>query len=229
MSATFASRAERILVWDLPVRVFHWLFAACFAGAWLTAESESWRLVHVVLGYSAAALIVFRLFWGLAGSRYARFAEFVKGPRAAAGYLKSLLVLRPAHFVGHNPAGALVILALLLLGALLTLSGHAYYTDMGGEWLEDVHEALANAMLAVVVVHIAGVIVGSLAHRENLVRAMITGRKRGAAADAIASPRTAWVLVLLAALAGVWWTQWFDAPPGGPVVSRAANHDDDDD
>lgn len=230
MSTVSASRAERILVWDLPVRVFHWLLVASFAGAYLTAESESWRLVHVVLGYTVAALIAFRLFWGFAGSRYARFAEFVKGPSAVVAYAKSLLARRPAHYVGHNPAGAVAIVALLVLGALVTLSGYATYNELAGEWLEEVHEALANAMLAIVFVHIAGVVIGSIAHRENLVRAMITGRKRGSLSEGIRSPRAGFVLVLLAIVTGVWWTQWIDAPAGqaGTSQSSKAREADDD-
>jgi cytochrome b len=231
MSTPSASRVERILVWDLPVRVMHWLLAASFLGAYLTAESESWRLVHVVLGYTVAALVCFRVFWGFAGSRYARFAQFVKGPSAALAYLRSLLAGRPAHAVGHNPAGALAIVALLALGALTAFSGYATYSDWGGHWLEEVHEVLANTMLMVVLVHVAGVIVGSIAHRENLVRAMFTGRKGGSPDEAIASPRTGWLVALFALLAALWWTQWLDAPPPPPAASHAAKksvQDDDD-
>lgn len=177
MNATSASRADRILVWDLPVRMFHWLMVACFAGAWLTAESESWRLAHVALGYTMAALVAFRIVWGFVGTRHARFADFVKGPSAVADYVKGLLAGRPAHVVGHNPAGAVAILALLALTLVVGATGYATYNDLGGHWLEEGHEVAAGFMLGVVVVHLAGVVVGSIAHRENLVRAMITGRK----------------------------------------------------
>jgi cytochrome b len=232
MNTPSASPAERILVWDLPTRMFHWLLAACFAGAWLTAESESWRLVHVTLGYTVAALVAFRLAWGFAGSRYARFAEFVKGPSAVLDYLKGMLRRQPARFVGHNPAGAIAILALLLLGGFVTLTGYASYTEIGGHALEEVHEVLANTMLAVVLVHIAGVIVGSLMHRENLVRAMITGRKQGSRSEGIGSKRPLSALVLLALLAGLWWVQWQDAPATGPAAASARErsqepHDED--
>jgi cytochrome b len=180
MNTPSASRADRVLVWDLPVRLFQWLLAASFAGAYLTSESERWRQVHVVFGYTVAGLIAFRVLWGFVGGRYARFSEFVRGPSAAYDYVKSLLTGRPQHYTGHNPAGALAIVALLALGALAALSGYATYNDFGGEWLEEVHEALANTMLALVVLHLAGVLVGSIAHGENLVRAMLTGRKRRA-------------------------------------------------
>ena len=85
-----ASTLRRVLVWDAPVRVFHWLLAASFIGAWLTAESERWMLVHITLGYTVGGLVAFRVLWGLLGTRHARFGDFVRGPRAVVGYLKSL-------------------------------------------------------------------------------------------------------------------------------------------
>lgn len=166
-----------VRVWDLPVRLFHWLMVASFAGAWLTAESERWRLVHVWCGYTMAGLVAFRLLWGVVGPRHARFASFVRGPRAVAAYVRGLIAGRAPYFEGHNPAGAVAIVALLGLAALTTALGWANYNDLGGEWLEEAHEAAASAMLFVVGVHLVGVLVGSLAHGENLVRAMITGRK----------------------------------------------------
>ena len=94
-----------ILVWDLPVRMFHWLTVLSFAGAWLTAESERWRLLHVTLGYTLAGLLVFRVLWGLIGTRHARFTDFVRGPGAVRRYLAALLRGQPEQAVGHNPAG----------------------------------------------------------------------------------------------------------------------------
>lgn len=172
--------SQGVQVWDLPVRAFHWLLVACFAGAWLSADSEHWRLLHVTLGYAMAGLVAFRVLWGLVGTRHARFASFVRGPAAAWRYLRSLAGPRPEHHTGHNPAGALAIVALLLLIAVTAASGWATYSELGGEWLEELHEAAANTLLMVVIVHLIGVVVGSLVHRENLVRAMVTGRKRAA-------------------------------------------------
>jgi cytochrome b len=169
---------ERILVWDLPTRLFHWLLAATFAGAWLTADSERWIDVHVTLGYTFAGLIAFRLLWGFVGTRYARFSSFVAGPGPVFRYLVSLLTTRPQHHVGHNPAGGWAVLALLGLGTVTALSGFLTYNDYGGHWLEELHEGAAGAMLALVFVHIGAVVVSSLIHRENLVRAMMTGSKR---------------------------------------------------
>ena len=149
---------RRILVWDLPVRAFHWLLAITFAGAFLTAESERYRDVHVALGYTMLGLLAFRLIWALVGSRYARLSSFAFGPRAVLAYLRSLLTLRPLHYIGHNPAGSWVIYLLVVLGLLTGVAGYATYNDVGGEWLEELHERTANAMLTLVVVHVAGVV-----------------------------------------------------------------------
>jgi cytochrome b len=197
-------KTERILVWDLPTRLFHWLLAATFAGAWLTADSERWIDVHAMLGYTFAGLIAFRLVWGFIGSRTARFSSFVTGPGPVKRYLLSILTLRPEHHVGHNPAGGWAVLALLGLGIATALSGYAAFNDVGGRWLEDLHEGAAGAMLALVFVHIGAVLVSSLIHRENLVRAMWSGFKRGSPAEAIRRKRWIAAGALLAMVAGIW-------------------------
>jgi cytochrome b len=243
--ASAAPAPRRILVWDAPVRVFHWLMVLSFAGAWLTAESERFRLLHVTLGLTMAGLVAWRLVWGLVGTRHARFASFVRGPRAALRYLGSLLRGRPEHHAGHNPAGALAIVVLILLAVGVTATGWAHYQGFGGEWLEGAHEAAATLMLVLVGVHVAGVVLGSRLHRENLVRAMVTGRKDGAPSEGI---RRAWggvAALMLAAVLGFWWTQWQGAPdatglgagPAGTAVAtaqtghggRGAGDEDDDD
>jgi cytochrome b len=171
--------AKRILVWDIPTRIFHWLLAGSFIGAFLTAESEMYRDVHVALGYLLLALIGFRVFWGLVGTRYAQFRSFLFGPKRVLAYLMSLLRGSPQHYVGHNPAGSWVIYGLLLLGVLSGVTGYATYNEIGGDLFEELHEVLSNSMLVLVAVHVAGVLVSSLLHRENLVRSMITGYKPG--------------------------------------------------
>lgn len=191
---------ERILVWDWPVRIGHWLMALAFLVAYLTGESEEWRLVHVWAGGALAGLVVFRLAWGLVGSRHARFFSFVHSPGAAKDYLLGLASGRVAHYTGHNPAGAWAILALLGLGLGAAATGWPAYQDMGGDWLEELHEGVVNAMLAVVLLHLAGVLVGSLAHKENLARAMVTGYKFGAPGEAISGGRL-WAVPMLLACA----------------------------
>lgn len=211
-----------ILVWDLPVRLFHGLLAASFAGAWLTAESERWRLLHVTLGYTLAGLLVFRVFWGVLGTRHARFSDFVRGPQAVRRYLGSLLRGRPEHHAGHNPAGALAIMALLGLGAASVGTGWAVYNDLGGEWLGEVHEAAASLMLALVGVHILGVLIASRLHRENLAASMLTGRKSGPPDQAIASAWRSVAALMLVAVLGFWWLQWTDAQSTGSPADHAA-------
>ncbi|MEM5367051.1 cytochrome b/b6 domain-containing protein [Paraburkholderia azotifigens] len=213
---------RRILVWDAPVRLFHWLFAACFAGAWLTAESEHWRLVHVALGYTAGGLVIFRVAWGLVGTKYARFSSFVRGPASVWRYVLGILRGHPQRHVGHNPAGAVVIVAMLALACALTITGWATYNDVGGHLLGEVHEALASFMLALVGVHVAGVIVSSWLHRENLVGAMLSGHKSGHADEGI---RRAWrsiAAIVLASVLGFWWWQWQGAPAPMTAVGNAA-------
>jgi cytochrome b len=174
-----------VKVWDWPVRVFHWLAVACFAGAWLTAESERLHLVHITLGYTLGGLVAFRVLWGLLDTGPARFANFVRSPAAAWRYISSLLGDRPLHYTGHNPAGALAIVALLGLIGLTVGLGWATETERLPGWLDEGHELAANALMALVVVHLVGVAVGSLRHRENLPRAMLTGFKRGLPGEGI--------------------------------------------
>lgn len=172
-----STATDRIKVWDLPTRLFHWSLGASFAGAWLTADSERWIGVHTTLGYVFAGLIAFRLVWGLIGTKYSRFSSFVRGPRAVRRYAASILARNPEHHVGHNPAGGWAVLALLGLGAVTAASGYFAFNDLGGDWLEELHEGAASAMLALVFVHIGAVLLSSVIHGENLVRAMWTGFK----------------------------------------------------
>lgn len=197
---------KKILVWDWPVRIGHWLMVGSFILAWLTSESESWRLVHVFAGATLVGAILFRLLWGIVGTRHARFSSFVRGPSAVAGYLRGLLRHAPADTAGHNAAGGWAIIALLSLGLLSGASGWLTYQELGGKMAEELHEVLAGTMLAVALAHVGGVIVSSLAHRENLVRAMLTGFKVGREDEAIASARPLAVVGLLVSV-GVcaWW------------------------
>lgn len=209
----------KTLVWDLPTRVFHWLLAASFVGAFVTADSERLRDLHLLLGYSAAGLVSFRLLWGLAGTRYARFASLPLSARAVIDYLKSLLQLSPRHYFGHNPAGSWAIVGMLLLIAATAVTGWAQAVEVGPRWIEDLHEGLANATIALVVVHVVAVIVSSALHRENLARAMLTGYKPGKG-PAAAGTRWFVALLLIGAL-GAFWAGAIPAPGLEPGQSTA--------
>ncbi|WP_395020712.1 cytochrome b/b6 domain-containing protein [Dongia sp.] len=170
--------ATTVKIWDPFVRVFHWSLVASFAVAWLTAEDV--RVLHEWAGYAAGALIGLRLVWGIMGTRYARFRQFIRSPGTVVAYLRDIATGREARYLGHNPAGGLMILALLATMAAVAATGWMQTTDtwFGVDWVEEVHEVLASVMLGLVGLHVLGVLVASLRHRENLVRAMFTGRKR---------------------------------------------------
>jgi cytochrome b len=199
--------SQRILVWDVPTRVFHWLLVASFAGAFITSESERYRDIHVLLGYTLLGLIVFRLVWGFVGTRYAQFRSFLFKPVEIARYVASMLKAKPAHYVGHNPAGSLAVFMLLALGIITGVTGVMAFQDIGGDALEEFHELASDAMLAVVVLHVTGVLVSSVMHRENLVRAMITGYKPYRENQGI-SRSYAWLGVIILAVVVAFWANF---------------------
>ena len=220
---------QRILVWDIPTRVFHWLLALSFAGAYLTAESERYRDIHVVLGYTLLGLIGFRLLWGFFGTRYAQFRSFLFSPGEVVAYVRSLLRGKPAHYVGHNPAGSMAIWLLLGLGILTGATGVMLFQDIGGEALEELHELLSNAMLAIVFIHIAGVVVSSVLHRENLVRAMITGFKSAEPEQGIRRSYLWLGVIMLTAVAAFWvgYPATGLVTPGTDAAQTTRQHSDD--
>ena len=220
--------SQRILVWDVPIRVFHWLLVLSFTGAYLTAESERYRDIHVVLGYTLLGLIGFRLLWGFFGTRYAQFRSFLFKPGEIVAYVQSLLKGKPAHYVGHNPAGSVAIWLLLWMGISSGVTGVLLFQDVGGDALEELHELVSNTMLAVVLIHIAGVAVSSLMHRENLVRSMITGFK-SAEPDQGIRRSYFWLGVIMLAAVMAFWVGY---PATGLVTPsadmvQAGQHDDD--
>lgn len=222
------------LIWDLPTRVFHWALAGSFLGAYLLAEEDGSRNLHVMFGYTVAGLLVFRLLWGFVGTTHARFRDFAYGPRAVIAYLRDLIQGRARDYDGHNPAGSWAIYALLALAAATALTGWLNYNQFGGEAFEEIHEVLANTWLVMVVVHVAGVVVSSLAHRRNLVLAMITGRRSGgrmagedgaaagsqpARGSSATGPRWALGSALAAAVLGFW--SWAVTTGGGSLLAGA--------
>jgi cytochrome b len=165
-------------LWDPLVRTGHWLLVASVAAAWLTREG--WGRWHEWIGYAALALVALRVAWGRLGPRYARFSQFVRAPAATLAYAKRLLAGNEPRHIGHNPLGGWMIVALLATTGLCALSGWLYTTDRfwGDERIENLHEALAIALLVLAALHLAGVVIASLRHRENLIASMIDGRKR---------------------------------------------------
>lgn len=167
-----------VKVWDPFVRLFHWSLAALFVAAYATGD-ESER-AHVIIGYAIMALLVLRVVWGFVGPPHARFADFVRSPREVWAYLCDMASFSARRYLGHNPAGGAMIVALLATLSFTGATGYLMTVDAlwGAKWLEDMHEASANLTLALVGLHVAGILVSGLVHGENLVKAMFTGRKR---------------------------------------------------
>jgi cytochrome b len=190
-----------IKVWDPLVRIFHWMLVIAFFTAYATGEDS--HEVHEWMGYTVLGLVVFRVLWGFVGPAHARFSDFVRGPVEVLRNLKDVILMHPKRYLGHGPAGGAMVVLLLAMLAATTVTG--IITDESGEQagpkaavtaspheagagkeaehdedsaIEEVHEVLANVTLALVLLHIAGVILASFAHRENLVASMFTGRKR---------------------------------------------------
>ena len=172
--------AREIKVWDPVVRLFHWTLAlGCIANLTVLREAES---AHEIVGYVILAAIAVRLLWGFVGSRHARFSDFLTGPKTLLGYLGAALRGKAPRYVGHNPAGALMMVALIGLAIICGVTGVMMEQDAfwGEEWVEEVHESAANLILVMAIFHVLAALVESWHHRENLIRAMITGRKRAA-------------------------------------------------
>ncbi len=167
-----------VRVWDPFVRLFHWSLAASIALAWLTSTSRD--TIHNDFGYAAASLVAVRLLWGLFGPRYARFTHFCRHPLQVLGYLRDIVAGREARHIGHNPAGGAMVVVLLTMISVTAFTGWMMTTDayFGVDWVQIVHKLSADTVIALVVVHVAGVVLASLRHRENLVKAMVTGHKR---------------------------------------------------
>ncbi|HZS84818.1 MAG TPA: cytochrome b/b6 domain-containing protein [Stellaceae bacterium] len=236
---------RQLAIWDLATRLFHWLLVASVGLGYLVSSGRPTGavfLVHVSCGYLVLLLLLFRLVWGFVGGEHARFADFVRGPRAGLDYLKALAAGRAPRYLGHNPAGAAVILLMLALLALIVVTGLLAEGVTGGagplsplvplaaaKSVGSIHKLLGNAIIVLAGLHVVGVLGESLLHRENLVAAMITGRKRAeSAAERNARPAPAWraiglvlVLGLLAAVM-VLSTRLPPARPGTPAAAIAA-------
>jgi len=186
------SNNQGVRTWDLFIRLFHWTLVAAFFTAYLV--EDDWMRLHVLAGYTVLGLLLFRVIWGVIGTRHARFTSFVCSPARTLAYLKDAIAFRARRYLGHNPAGGAMVIAMILSLSATAVTGLALYgyAEFSGplagllgnipEWLggslEDVHEFFADFTLLLVVLHLAGVVLASLQHRENLVRSMFTGIKQ---------------------------------------------------
>lgn len=180
------SAVGTVRVWDALVRILHLCFIGGVSAAWFTRHAAGpW---HEWIGYAVMAALALRLLWGFVGAGSARFARFVRGPAATLGYARGLAAGHAPRYVGHNPLGAWMIVTLLLLLATISFTGWLSTTDRywGIEWVMNLHLWATWVLLGLVPLHVAGAIHASLKHRENLIAAMIHGRKRAPAADDIA-------------------------------------------
>lgn len=176
MDRAAPSATGAVRVWDPFVRLFHWSLVACVVFNFLFEDPKA---VHEVVGYVATGLVVARVLWGLVGTRHARFADFWPTPARVAGHVRDLLAGRTPFHAGHNPLGALMMLALMALVLALGLTGWLQTTDayFGAHWLEEVHEAFANTLMGLAGLHAAAAILMGRLERVRLVRAMVTGVK----------------------------------------------------
>jgi cytochrome b len=169
---------RQVAVWDPFVRLFHWSLVALFVASYATADEIGW--LHVSAGYAILALVILRVVWGVVGPRNARFASFLRSPRETFAFLRDSLRLKAPRHLGHNPAGGAMIVAMFGVLAYVSATGILLTTDAfwGSEAMKEAHEAGVHVMIGLVFLHLAGVAVASFEHGENLVRAMINGRKR---------------------------------------------------
>lgn len=227
--------ARRVV--DAPTRMFHWLFALCFVGAYASADGEHWRLLHVTLGYTLAGLLAFRAVYGLVGPRQARLSQLWRKLAALPAWLRALAP-NGSNTVnwrqGQNLLMALAVAALMAVVVPVALSGYATYNDWGGEWLEELHEFSGELFLWLVLGHLALITGLSLLRRKNQALPMLTGRIEGPGPD-LARRNHSWLaMLLLAAVLAFWSWQWQQSPSGpvsgsGPGMSRSWAQDTDDD
>lgn len=167
-----------VRVWDLMVRIFHWSLMASFTAAYISADE--WERVHIKIGYIVAGLVASRAIWGLIGSKNARFTDFIYRPSTVLGFLRDSIAMKAKRYIGHNPAGGAMVIALLVAITAISTTGYMMGMDAywGQEWVEDTHKVIVYMTLGLVALHVVGVLLASVEHKENLIKSMITGKKR---------------------------------------------------
>jgi cytochrome b len=170
-------------IYDLPTRLFHWLFAGSFLTAFTianTVDDESTAFAwHMLAGLLMVFIVLLRLVWALVGTKHARFSDLQLNPRALLGYLQELLAGNSKRWAGHNPASSWAATLMVLLAIGLGVSGYLMASGSAADELEDLHELLANSFITVVILHLAGLLVHRLQQRDQLAKSMITGDKQG--------------------------------------------------
>lgn len=202
------------LIWDIPTRFFHWAFALsillAFGFGKFAPEHSAWFSLHMFFGALAGILLVWRLVWGIAGSKHVRFGALVFSPARVFEYFASVFKGQGQYFAGHNPGGALSVWIMFVLAFASVFTG----LSMGflGETFEEVHEVTTMLLIGVVIFHVTGVILATFMHGEGYIGAMFTGKKRGDAGDAISSahPAAGFLLMLLMAVSGSYIWKGFD-------------------
>lgn len=196
---------ERTLIWDLPVRLFHWLLAGGFVAAaliaFLTDDEGALFPYHAMIGLTLAFLVVWRIVWGFIGTRHARFGSFLFGPRAVVEYLWGAVSGRGKRFVGHNPGAAYAVFA--MFGLILGLAVTGIMMARGNESIKDIHEILAWSLLVVVGAHLLGVLIHTVRHRENITRTIVDGYAMADPSQAVRSARP-FAAAVLVGLTGLW-------------------------
>jgi cytochrome b len=213
---------NRVLIWDLPTRLFHWLLSGGFIAAAVIAlalgEDSPLFPYHAIIGLTIALMVCLRVIWGFFGTRYARFGTFIFGPGAVIEYMKGTLVGGGKRYIGHNPGSSLAIFALLALVLAMAVTGIMMGQGNGG--VKELHEILAWVTVGVAVVHVLGVALHTVRHRENITLSMIHGKKHAEPSDAIASAKPIIAVVFLA-IAGAWAV---GRGPGAQLQPRHADH-----
>lgn len=219
---------KKNLVWDLPVRLFHWLLVLSLGGQWVTAEVlEDAMDIHFYIGYFTLGLVIFRLLWGFVGTKYARFSNFIAGPKAVIGYVKSLGFEQKSFTVGHNPLGGLLLPAVLLLVGAQAISGlfttddiinaGPYYESVDAavqEVMQWLHHNLFDVLIYLIVVHLLAIAWYRWALKHDLIIPMMTGRKLVDASKAIAHSKLLRALVLAIAVSVfIYWLVAINPPP----------------
>ena len=201
-----AQLSKRMMSWDAAVMVSHWLLAICFLGAVITQDSEKYRLLHVTMGYTMFGLVAFRLVWGFIGGKYARFNSIYPRIKKVIEYLKSLFTAEPQAFIGFHAIGFLAAYLLLAVILMVTISGYIVYEELGPDLFEDLHETLGNLLIAIVVIHIGGVVINAVIQKVKLAMSTEqTGAARRVAASIERSRPYKWMAALIILAVTYFW------------------------